>query len=169
MELLYTILGNMINRAKISYFQGTVIAFSGTIVGNCIGYYIGVRGGRTLMNYLARIFNISDAGLCKFEGWFKKHGLKALFVIRWTGLGYAQLTWFCGLERVPFLRFLAVAAVADFLWAAGWTYFGHRLTGIFHTVFQPQIILPVAFIFFSIVAYLIYCRVRKIRMEDCEK
>lgn len=169
MELLYSIVGNMINQGRIHYWQGTLIAFAGTLVGNSIGYYIGFRGGRALTGYLAKVFNIPDESLCKFEGWFKKHGLKALFAIRWTGLGYAQLTWFCGLERVPFLRFLAVAAIADLLWAAFWTYSGHRLTGLFHTVFQPKVLLTISILVFVVGGYVIVGRIRKIRAQECDK
>lgn len=163
MELLYTWVGRMINLGILNYPVAVAVAFGGTLLGNGIGYLIGQYGGRPLVRYLADVLDISDETLSRFEGWFHRHGLWALFAVRWTGWGYAQLTWFCGLARVPRWRFVLVAAAADLLWAMVWTFAGHRLTRWLHFVFQPVVLFPAAGLATLLVGWLIYRRVRRVR------
>lgn len=143
MELLYFGgIGPLVRGQHISYATGVAIACGGTLIGNIIGYYIGQVGGTALVNYLSRALNISDEALGRFEGWFRKHGLKAILVVRWTGLGYAQLTWFCGLAGVPLWKFVLVAGISDLLWAMVWTYAGDRAAGVLHLLLRPDVLVP---------------------------
>lgn len=168
MELLYTWVGRLVNLGRLTYPEAVALAFAGTLAGNVIGYHIGKYGGRAAINYLAETLDISEEKLSRFEAWFRRHGLSALFVVRWTGLGYAQLTWFCGLAGVPLWRFILVAAIADLLWATVWTYAGHQLTRWLHFFFRAEILLPVGGILAAVFLYSfyrLYQRWRKVRLK----
>lgn len=168
MELLYGILGKMVG-SVVSYPVAVAIAAGGTVIGNLIGYWIGASGGRRLMHYAARALDLKPDQLDRFEGWFRKHGLLALFVVRWFGLGYAQLTWFCGLARVPLWRFLGVAAVADTLWAAVWTYAGNRLIHLLHFLFPPPVVITIAAAFLTGLTVFAVRAMRRIREVEREQ
>lgn len=168
MELLYGVLGKLVGTV-LTYPAAVAVAACGTLAGNVIGYGIGFFGGRRLMRYASRALDIKPHSLERFETWFRRYGLLALFIVRWFGLGYAQLTWFCGLARVPLWRFLVVAGVADTLWAAVWTFAGHRLIRWLHFLFPPAVVLPagigllVAFAVFAVRA------VRRLRAAEAEE
>ncbi len=162
MELLFTWVGRMVYLGKLSYLAAVLVAFGGTLAGNSIGYLIGQYGGRPLVRYLADMLDIPDETLARFEGWFHRYGLSTLFVVRWTGWGYAQLTWFCGVARVSRWRFLAVAAVADLMWAMVWTFAGHRLTRWLHFVFKPAVLLPAGLVALILVVYVVYRRLTRV-------
>lgn len=165
MELLYTLVGRLVNLGRLTYPEAVALAFAGTLVGNVIGYHIGRYGGRAAINYLAETLDISGETLSRFEGWFRRHGLSALFVVRWTGLGYAQLTWFCGLAGISLWRFILVAAIADLLWATVWTYAGHQLTRYLHFLFRPEILLPAGGILAAAILYTSYRLYQRWRKE----
>lgn len=167
MELLYGILGRMVGTV-ISYPAAVAMAAAGTIIGNLIGYWIGASGGRRLMHYATRALDLKQEQFDRFESWFRKHGLLALFVVRWFGLGYAQLTWFCGLARVPLWRFLAVAAIADTLWAAVWTFAGNRLVRWLHRLFPPPVVIAIGVFFMVALGVFAVRAVRRIRQAEAE-
>lgn len=144
MEVLYGFIGKLIHDGRLTYAGGVAIAFTGTITGNVIGYGLGLYGGRLIVNTFARALHIDPERLKRFERWFHKNGLKAIFIIRWTGWGYAQITWFSGITRAPFWRFLAYAAVSDLAWALFWTFAGRSVI----QQFEQALLNPRGFLFF---------------------
>ena len=104
-----------------------VTAIAAAIIGDNLGFLIGRRGGRRLLERYGRVYGLTPARLEQFDAFFARHGDKTVFVARFvTGLrvvcallaGASALSW----ER--FLVFNASGAVA---WASTFGAVGYLL------------------------------------------
>jgi len=79
-----------------------VVAIVAATLGDNLGFFIGRRGGRMLVERYGAIIGMTSAHLAKFDGFFARHGAKTVFVARFiTGLrvlgpllaGASRLWW----------------------------------------------------------------------------
>lgn len=88
------------------------------ILGDNLGYWLGRRGGRTLLLRDGRFANHRRKAVAKSEEFFERHGPKAVFLGRWvTGVRVvAALT--AGASGMPWRKFLIYNATGALAWAA---------------------------------------------------
>lgn len=104
---------------------GVALAVSfGAIVGDSIGYTIGRRGGRPLLERLGRRFpkHLGPEHLAKAEQTFARWGVWAVFFGRFIALLRILAGPLAGALRVPYPKFLAANASGGLTWAFGTTY-----------------------------------------------
>lgn len=94
-------------------------AATGAVVGDSIGYTIGRRGGRPLLERAGRRFpkHFGPAHLAKAEQIFGRWGVWAVFFGRFIALLRILAGPLAGALRVPYLRFLAANAAGGIIWA----------------------------------------------------
>lgn len=99
-------------------------AATGAIVGDSIGYAVGRRGGRPLLERLGRRFpkHLCPAHLARAELSFARHGVWAVFFGRFVALLRILAGPLAGALRVPYRRFLVANAAGGLVWAFGTTY-----------------------------------------------
>ncbi|WP_255292819.1 DedA family protein, partial [Micromonospora sp. WMMA1996] len=102
-----------------------IAAATGAIVGDSIGYAVGRRGGRPLLERLGRRFpkHLGPAHLARAEQSFARHGVWAVFFGRFVALLRILAGPLAGALHVPYRRFL-VANAAAAVWSGrfGTTY-----------------------------------------------
>ncbi|NUR70401.1 MAG: DedA family protein [Hamadaea sp.] len=93
----------------------------GAIIGDSIGYAIGRRGGRPLLERVGRRFpkHFGPAHLARAEQMFGKWGVWAVFFGRFIALLRILAGPLAGALRVPYGRFLAANASGGIVWAFG--------------------------------------------------
>jgi membrane protein DedA with SNARE-associated domain len=93
----------------------------GAIVGDSIGYAIGRRGGRVLLERIGRRFpkHFGPAHLAKAERAFQRWGVWAVFFGRFIALLRILAGPLAGALRVPYGRFLIANAAGGLTWAFG--------------------------------------------------
>lgn len=93
----------------------------GAIVGDSIGYTIGRRGGRPLLERVGRRFpkHFGPAHLAKAEQIFGRWGVWAVFFGRFIALLRILAGPLAGALRVPYPRFLLANAAGGIVWAFG--------------------------------------------------
>lgn len=96
----------------------------GAIVGDSIGYAVGRRGGRPLLERLGRRFprHLGPTHLARAEQLFARWGVWAVFFGRFVALLRILAGPLAGALRVPYRRFLVANAAGGLLWAFGTTY-----------------------------------------------
>ncbi|MGC4805986.1 DedA family protein [Micromonospora sp. DT233] len=101
----------------------TAAAF-GAIVGDSVGYAVGRRGGRPLLERLGRRFpkHLGPAHLARAEQSFARHGVWAVFFGRFVALLRILAGPLAGALHVPYRRFLLANAAGGLVWAFGTTY-----------------------------------------------
>ena len=91
---------------------GTVAA----TLGDNLGYLIGHRGGRRLLERHRRIFHVSDAALARGERLFERHGSVTILFARFV-FGMRVIAGpMAGVLRMPWKRFAVFNALGAALW-----------------------------------------------------
>ncbi len=110
------------------------LAVAGAILGDNIGFFIGRRGGRVLIERHGGSLGLTSARLAQFDAFFTKHGAKTVFIARFvTGLrvvaavlaGASTMSW------STFVLFNASGAVA---WATTFGAVGYLLGYSWETI-----------------------------------
>ncbi|MDD5569509.1 MAG: DedA family protein, partial [Candidatus Pacebacteria bacterium] len=97
-----------------------------------IGYWIGRRGGRALLERIMRRFKIKPDHLIKAENFFTHHGGKAVFFGRSVSYLRVLTALLAGVSHMHYPRFLLWNALGGVAWALFFGlaayYFGQNLT-----------------------------------------
>ena len=99
---------------RLSLWHVVVTAIVAAILGDNLGFFIGRRGGRWLLERYGPRLGVTTARLADFDGFFHRHGAKTVFVARFiTGLRVvgAILAGASGLRWPTFLFYNATGAV----------------------------------------------------------
>jgi membrane protein DedA with SNARE-associated domain len=96
----------------------------GAIVGDSIGYAIGRRGGRAVLERLGRRFpkHFGPPHLAKAERTFERWGVWAVFFGRFVALLRILAGPLAGALHVPYRKFLVANAAGGIVWAYGTTF-----------------------------------------------
>lgn len=106
---------------KIDPWLVATSASVGAIVGDSIGYLIGRRGGRHLLERVGRRFpkHFGPVHLAKAERAFQRWGVWAVFFGRFIALLRILAGPLAGALRVPYGKFLVANALGGLTWAFG--------------------------------------------------
>jgi membrane protein DedA with SNARE-associated domain len=98
-----------------------ISASLGAVVGDSIGYSIGRRGGRAMLERLGRRFpkHLGPPHLARAERAFDRWGVWAVFFGRFVALLRILAGPLAGALRVPYPRFLVANASGGIIWASG--------------------------------------------------
>ena len=104
-------------RGKLELELVILIAASAAIVGDNIGFLLGRRLGRVLLERPGRLQSHRTAVLERADRLFARHGAKTVFFGRWiTGLR-VWAAWLAGAAHMPWPRFLLFNALGGIAWA----------------------------------------------------
>jgi len=102
-----------------SLWSVIVVAASGAIVGDNVGYWLGREGGRALLERWGPLRRYAERTLPPAERFFAKHGAKAVFFGRFIAILRVTAAWLAGISHMPWWRFLVWNALGGILWATG--------------------------------------------------
>lgn len=106
------------SQGKLSFPLVVVVAAGAAIVGDNIGYLIGRRGLRRLVDrpgrWAAGRRQLIEGG----EEFFARRGSAAVFFGRWLPGLRVVTSWLAGAERMPWPRFLLWNALGGIAWAS---------------------------------------------------
>jgi membrane protein DedA with SNARE-associated domain len=105
------------SQGRLSIVAVIVVAAAGAIVGDNIGFAIGRKGGRRLLERPGRFYAERQRMLAVGDPFFERHGPKAVFLGRWiTGLR-VWTSWLAGASDMRWPTFLAWNALGGTAWA----------------------------------------------------
>jgi len=106
-----------------------IAASAGAIIGDSVGYAIGRRGGRTLLERLGRRFphHMGPPQLAHAERMFARWGVWAVFFGRFVALLRILAGPLSGALHVPYRKFLIANASGGLVWAFGTTFLLYHL------------------------------------------
>jgi undecaprenyl-diphosphatase len=105
------------NQGRLSIVAVIIVAAAAAIVGDNIGFMIGRRGGRALLERPGRFYEERQRMLAIGDPFFERHGPKAVFLGRWiTGLR-VWTSWLAGASDMPWPTFLVWNALGGTAWA----------------------------------------------------
>jgi membrane protein DedA with SNARE-associated domain len=117
MSLLLVAAGSFVEQGEMKLWQVIVLASTGAVIGDQIGYGIGRWGGRKYAFKISRWFNTGEKNLKRAEAATRKWEGMGVFFSRWliTPLGpWLNLT--SGFTEYPWHRFLLWDVLGEVLW-----------------------------------------------------
>ena len=109
-------------------------AVGGAILGDNIGFMIGRRGGRALVERFGSKVGLTPPRLEQFDGFFDRHGAKTVFIARFvTGLRVFGAV-LAGTSGLPWGRFLVYNATGAVAWAMTFGAVGYFLAYSWETL-----------------------------------
>lgn len=124
-----------------------VMALAGTLgylVGSWLGWGIGRRGGRSLIERHGCWLHLGPERLTKAERWFKRHGAAAVFVGRLTPLVRSFISVTAGVMRVPIGSYSALTLLGSAIWCFAFGGIGWAMGGNYQQADSVVKILEVA-------------------------
>src|SRR5580692_2977694 len=105
------------SRGKLQIELVILIAIAGAIVGDNIGYLIGRKGGRWLLERPGMFERQRHEALRIGESFFERHGPKAVFLGRWVLGLRTWASWLAGATRMEWKEFALWNAAGGISWA----------------------------------------------------
>jgi membrane protein DedA with SNARE-associated domain len=104
-----------------------LVAFVAAVLGDNIGYWIGARGGRRVINRFGKYVFLTPERLERAEGFFARRGGRVVVVARFID-GLRQFNGIiAGITAMPWRMFLLYNSIGAFLWVGWWTTIAYLL------------------------------------------
>ncbi len=94
-----------------------VVAAAAAIVGDNVGFWIGRRGGRRLLELPGPLALHRRRVLDRGDEIFRRHGGKTVFFGRWFSVLRIASAWLAGVNRMPWGSFIVYNALGGISWA----------------------------------------------------
>jgi membrane protein DedA with SNARE-associated domain len=126
------------SQGKLNIVEVIAVAAGAAIVGDNVGFFIGRRYGRRLLEWEGGPFARHRKKLIELgEPFFEKHGPKAVFLGRWIAGLRITAAWLAGAHRMRWPVFTFYNALGGICWATSVGlvsyYLGHTAETVFKT------------------------------------
>jgi membrane protein DedA with SNARE-associated domain len=149
--------GVLASKGHLSIYLVIVAAAAGAIVGDNIGYVIGRRGGRWLLN---RGGPRRRRLLARGEEFFEKHGAKAVFFGRWLPGLRITASWLAGIHKMKWQRFAFWNAAGGIGWAISVGTAAYLLGQAAATAFRTFGLIGAGIVVLAVAGLLVWHRLR---------
>ncbi|MEU7903948.1 DedA family protein [Actinoplanes sp. NPDC049118] len=106
---------------RLDIFAVAAVAFVAAVLGDNVGYWIGVRGGRRAVHRFGKYIFITPERLERAERFFARRGNRIVVVARFID-GLRQLNGvIAGITAMPWRTFLIYNTIGAALWVGWWT------------------------------------------------
>src|SRR4051794_41033683 len=104
------------SQGKLNVFAVLAIGISAAIIGDNIGYWIGRKLGREVLEAPGPLQKRRKLVIAAGDRFFQKHGGKAVFLARWVALVRVAAAWLAGINKMQFSHFFAWNALGGITW-----------------------------------------------------
>ncbi|MGZ4276035.1 MAG: bifunctional DedA family/phosphatase PAP2 family protein [Solirubrobacteraceae bacterium] len=120
------LLGGLVaGQGKIELFPMLGIAWAAAVAGDLTSFFLGRRLGRGFMERHGPRVKITEARLESVEGFFDRHGGKAILLGRFVGLVRAVAPFLAGSSGMPLRRFVPYDVIGAGLWTSSLIVLGY--------------------------------------------
>ncbi len=119
--------GVLVQQGHLNLGEAIVFGILGAIIGSQIGYWAGHKGGRTFVLKWGRYVKLTPERLERVEGFFVRHGGKAVFAARFFSVSRVLGALVAGISRMRFGRFLFYSVLGGMVWATAVVVMGYYL------------------------------------------
>ena len=126
-EIIMPFSGYLVFRGDFELFRVSLAGAFGCVVGSVPAYYLGLYGGRPLVEKYGKYVLISHRDLDTADRWFERWGDWAIFFSRLLPVVRTFISFPAGVARMNFPRFVLYTFVGSFPWCLGLAYVGMKL------------------------------------------
>ncbi|MGI0100129.1 MAG: DedA family protein [Candidatus Micrarchaeaceae archaeon] len=150
-EVVLPLAGAFVAEGILGFPIVLLVAMLGGITGTIIDYEIGYFVGKDIIYKHLRLFHIKKESLDRFDRWFEKNGLAAIFFTRLVPVVRTFINFPAGFAKLDFKEFMAYSIAGMLVWDIVLLVFGFYL---FST--KNAVIILSAIGIFAILLYAVY-------------
>ena len=157
-----TLFGAQLAAGLEGFLVLAVVGAIGYLAGSLVGWTIGARGGRLLVECHGRWLHISPDAFARAERWFERFGLRAVFLGRLTPVVRSFISIPAGVLGSPPGPYTALTLAGSLIWClgfagAGWA-LGHTWSSLHHDFRYADYAVAAGIVL--LVVYLVWRRIR---------
>ena len=157
-EVIMSFAGFAVFQGKMTLLGITLVGALGNLFGSLIAYFVGLKGGRPLLEKYGKYILISHDKLDLADAWFEKYGHEAVLISRVLPIIRTFISLPAGIARMNLKKFIIYTFFGSLPWVFTLGFIGVQLgskwdiiKGYFHIL---DIIVVISIIGF--ITYLIY-------------
>jgi membrane protein DedA with SNARE-associated domain len=163
-ETILIAAGLLVHQGSLDPGETIVFGILGTTIGNQLGYWAGRQGGRPFVLQWGHYVGITLERLLRMEGFFARHGGKAVFLARFIPGLRAFGALVAGISRMHWWTFLFYNVLAGAVWATASILVGYlfsRSLVLAEEWMNLASVLLILLLVLTLVFYLVYRRAVK--------
>lgn len=126
-EIIMPFSGYLVSRGEMNIWLVGLAGAFGCVVGSMVAYWVGMYGGRPLIEKYGRYVLISHHDLDLADRWFAKYGEVIVFVSRLLPAIRTFIAFPAGVARMNVPRFIIYTFAGSLPWCIGLAYVGQKL------------------------------------------
>ncbi|MGH2765997.1 MAG: DedA family protein [Actinomycetota bacterium] len=160
--------GFLVSRGDLDFFWVAMIGTIANVLGSWLAYWVGVVGGRPLINRWGRYVFLREHELDRAHEWFERHGEAAVFVSRLLPVVRTFISLPAGVARMNFWKFTLYTFLGCLPWTFALTWAGVLLGDNWETFLRygDPISWAIAGISVALIAWWLIRRYRAQRAES---
>jgi membrane protein DedA with SNARE-associated domain len=126
-EIIMPFSGYLVYTGRFTLWAVSVAGAVGCVVGSIIAYWVGMYGGRPVIEKYGRYVLISRHDLDLAERWFARRGELIVFASRLLPVIRTFIAFPAGVAKMNLTRFIAYTFLGSLPWCLGLAYVGQKL------------------------------------------
>ena len=126
-EIIMPFSGYLVSRGEMNLWLCGVAGAVGCVLGSMVAYWVGMYGGRPLIEKYGRYLLISHHDLDLADRWFARYGEIIVFVSRLLPAIRTFIAFPAGVARMNVPRFIIYTFAGSLPWCIGLAYVGQKL------------------------------------------
>ncbi len=126
-EIIMPFSGYLVFRGHFKLLLVGLAGGFGCVVGSIPAYYLGLYGGRPLVEQYGKYVLVSHRDLDLADRWFARYGDWAIFFSRLLPVVRTFISFPAGIARMNFPRFVVYTFLGSLPWSLGLAYIGMKL------------------------------------------
>lgn len=160
-ELVLLVAGVTAERGDVLLPLVIVLACAAAVLGDVVSFMIGRRLGRGFLERHGARIRLGPAQLARVDGFFARHGGKALLVGRFTGFLRSTMPFVAGSSEMPVNRLLRIGIVSALAWTATFTLLGYAFSDSFERAGDTAGSIALVAVLLAIVAFALHSHRRR--------
>src|SRR5512132_4124909 len=126
-EIIMPFSGYLVSTGQMNLWAVGVAGAVGCVLGSLVAYWVGMYGGRPLIEKYGRYVLVSRHDLDMADRWFSKHGEITVFVSRLLPAIRTFIAFPAGVARMNLKRFIIYTFAGSLPWCIALAYVGQKL------------------------------------------
>jgi membrane protein DedA with SNARE-associated domain len=126
-EIIMPFSGYLVSTGQLNLWLVALAGAIGCVLGSLVAYFVGMYGGRPLIEKYGRYLLVSHRDLDMADRWFEKRGEVIVFVSRLLPAIRTFIAFPAGVARMDLKRFIVYTFAGSFPWCLGLAYVGQKL------------------------------------------
>src|SRR5882724_678432 len=126
-EIIMPFSGYLVSTGQLNLWAVGVAGAVGCVLGSLVAYWVGMYGGRPVIEKYGRYVLLSRHDLDIADRWFANHGEAIVFVSRLLPAIRTFIAFPAGVARMNLKRFIIYTFAGSLPWCLGLAYVGQKL------------------------------------------